>query len=364
MNRKPRVAVIGLKGLPAYGGAAAVGENIVDRLKSQYDFTVLSVSSHTSLKSGNKLGFYQKVFKRIPNRRLNTLFYYIQSAIYVIFNKFDLVHLHHRDAAFLIPLIKWKQPVLLTTHGIFSINDEWKKFHFYFKFQERYFVKKASYITCVSKNEKRLFKTKLGIDVHYIPNGINKFKHDNLINTIRSNYILFAAGRIIYLKGCDLFLKALRKMNYQGKVVIAGNIDIDNTVKNEILNLSDGLDCVFVGLVKDRKEMNSIIQNSSLFVFPSRRETMSMMLLEVASLKIPLIVSDIIQNKDIFDDKEVIYFKSEDVDDLADKIQFALENINNLHNYTDSAYEKLISQYDWDRIAFEYSKVYNKLIKP
>ena len=29
---KPRIAVIGLKGLPAFGGAAAVGENIINQL--------------------------------------------------------------------------------------------------------------------------------------------------------------------------------------------------------------------------------------------------------------------------------------------------------------------------------------------
>ena len=43
-----KIAVIGLKGLPAFGGAAAVGESLINKLKNEYNFTVLSTASHTS----------------------------------------------------------------------------------------------------------------------------------------------------------------------------------------------------------------------------------------------------------------------------------------------------------------------------
>ena len=41
---KPKIAVIGLKGLPAFGGAATVGENIINQLKDNYQFFVYSTS--------------------------------------------------------------------------------------------------------------------------------------------------------------------------------------------------------------------------------------------------------------------------------------------------------------------------------
>jgi hypothetical protein len=81
MNKKnPRIAVIGLKGLPAFGGAAAVGENIIEQLKDKYDFTVYSVSSHTDLKTGEYNGYKQIVFKKIPFKRFNTLLLYFISS--------------------------------------------------------------------------------------------------------------------------------------------------------------------------------------------------------------------------------------------------------------------------------------------
>lgn len=363
MKNKPKIAVIGLKGLPAFGGAAAVGENIIENLKNEYNFTVLSVSSHTAKKTGNLNGYYQKVFGKIPLRRINTLIYYIRSAIYVLLHDFDLVHLHHRDAAFLTILLKWKQPVILTTHGIFSINDEWKKYHFYFKIQEKLFVKRATYITCVSQNEKRLFKKNLNLDVHYIPNGINPITIElgGKINDKKT--ILFAAGRIIFLKGSDILLKALKEISFDGKVIIVGNLDIDTKLKNEILSMAVGLNCEFTGLIKERHILNSFIRNADVFVFPSRRETMSMMLLEVAALKTPLIASDIIQNKDVFSEDELLYFKSEDVSDLSEKIKWALSHLDEMTKKSDRAYSKLMNQYSWQNIAQEYSRVYQRFLK-
>ncbi len=46
--KKKKIAVIGLKGLPAFGGTANGGENIIEQLSDKYDFTVYSILSHTS----------------------------------------------------------------------------------------------------------------------------------------------------------------------------------------------------------------------------------------------------------------------------------------------------------------------------
>ena len=90
MSKNKKIAVIGLKGLPAYGGAAAVGENIIDKLKDDYEFTVYSISSHTNAKSGNYNNICKQIiFRSLPLKKINTLFYYIRSAIHVLFSNYD-----------------------------------------------------------------------------------------------------------------------------------------------------------------------------------------------------------------------------------------------------------------------------------
>ena len=104
--KKKKIAVIGLKGLPAFGGAATVGENIIEQLKDKYDFTVYATSSHTDFKTGVYNGYKQIVFKKIQIKKLNILYYYLSSLFHILFNEYDIIHLHHRTAAFTLLFFK------------------------------------------------------------------------------------------------------------------------------------------------------------------------------------------------------------------------------------------------------------------
>lgn len=362
-NRKPRIAVIGLKGLPAFGGAATVGENIIEQLKDKYDFTVYSTSSHTELSTGiyNNI-CYQKVFKALPFKKFNSLYYYIVSAFHaVLFGKYDLVHLHHRDAAFIIPFLKIRYKVVLTIHGFGSVNlsDKWNKFRWYFRLQELLFVRKADIFTTMSKEQKRIIEDKIKRPVEYIPNGINLISMEKE----EKDYILFVAGRIVSFKGCHVFLKALHKINYTGKVLIVGNLDKNSEYGKLIIDLSIGLNVIFLGLIKDKTELFRYYNNAKLFVFPSQIEAMSMVLLEVASFRTPIIASRIPGNTQVFKEEEVEFFTVNDANDLAEKIDLALNNFNIMIEKCKKAYEKIKKKYTWDKISKEYSSIFDSLLK-
>ena len=360
---KPKIAVIGLKGLPAYGGAATVGENIIDQLQNEFDFTVYSISSHTDLKSGKYKGYFQLVFRKLPFKKINTLYYYLISAFHVLFfGKYKLVHLHHRDAAFIIPLLKLRCKVVVTTHGSFVIREKWKSFEWFFSLNEHVFVKKANAVTCVSMNEKRLYKEKLNLDVRYIPNGFNPFSEKKLVKIEESNYLFFGAGRIIKSKGLEVLIEALKLLNFKGELLVAGDLDQTPEYKMEILKMAEGLNVKFLGLIKDKDVLLSYIHHSRLFVFPSSVEAMSMMLLEGASVKAPIVCSDIQENLDIFNDTEVLFFQTNNSVDLSEKIEFAFNHEKEMKEKVENAYQRLISNHDWKKIALEYADVYNNLL--
>ena len=131
---KKKIAVIGLKGVPAYVGAGTVGENIIDQLKHKFDFYVYATSSHTKHKSGNLNGYYQKVFRAIPFKKLNAFWYYLISALHARFKgEYDLIHIHNSFAAFTIGILKNKYPVVLTTHGGFNVVDKWTKYAWFWE---------------------------------------------------------------------------------------------------------------------------------------------------------------------------------------------------------------------------------------
>nr|MBP8994606.1 glycosyltransferase family 4 protein [Bacteroidales bacterium] len=320
---------------------------------------------HTNLKTGYYNGFKQIVFKKLPFKRLNTLYYYVISTFHaIIFSKYDLIHLHHRDAAFITIILKIKYPVIITTHGGFSVTDKWKKFEWFFKINERWFVKEANIVTCVSKAEQRNYK-KIGLNTIYIPNGINVYSiTDDFNQTINKKpYLFFGAGRIIPSKGLHILLQALHLLKYTGLLIIAGELEQIEDYKNEIFSLSNDLNVKFKGLIKEKKELLTTIHNSELFIFPSSLEAMSMMLLEAASVRTPIICTDITENKDIFNEEEVLFFKTNDMVDLAQKIDYALNNIDEMKLRAERALKKLQREYNWENISKDYSNLYNSLIK-
>jgi glycosyltransferase involved in cell wall biosynthesis len=197
--------------------------------------------------------------------------------------------------------------------------------------------------------------------VIHIPNGIS------ISTFIRqsSNAIIlvFAAGRILPSKGCHVFLQSLNLLTFRGQVKVIGDYNQMPQYKNELLALSNALNVVFIGLVKDRNELYKNLCVATLFVYPSKIESMSMMLLEVASLKIPIICSDIQENKDIFDASEVLFFKTDDVLDLSQKITWALNHIDKMNRMAERAFKKVSIHFNWNTIAYKYDSIYSQFIK-
>ena len=367
-NKKLKIAVIGLKGLPPFGGAANVGERLINQLKNKYDFTVLSVASHTDKKNTKYNGVKQIVFSNYGKGGINTLLYYLRSLLHVWFNNYDIIHLHHAESGFITPLLKLKSKVVVSFHGVFRGEDpKFSKLqNRFFRFSEKLNVFNADYVVSVSKPDKEYIKKKYGMDISYIPNGIDKLFFENKLDSIvekTNNYIFFAAGRIYKIKGLHLLIEALQMIENKEKLYVAGDLDQVREYANSIKKKAFGLDIKYLGLIKDKKKLNATIKHAKFFVFPSLTEAMSMMLLEVASMKTPLIVSDIDANKAVFDSNEVLFFKTENSKSLAEKIEFANRNPKKMEEMANNAYNKLISKYTWETIALQYDNIFNSIMK-
>lgn len=361
---KKRIAVFGVKGLPAFGGAARANENIINLLKDSFDYTVYSVSTHTD-KRGAYDGYKQIVFKGMKGKRLNTLFYYIKSLLHALFmGNYDIVQINHLSSGFLIPFLRLRFKVVATARGIIPKDDnKWnsidKKI---FDMSSFFFFKFSNVVVSVSKPHIAVFKKYTSNEILYIPNGIHtKGNIDETSPSHKEDYLLFAANRIISLKGCHVFLAALNKLNYRGKIIIIGDLSHTPKYVDELMKIGHNLNTEYTGLIKDKEKLFDYIQKARFFIFPSFNEGMSNMLLEVASLKTPVICSNIPENVAVFDASEVEFFKVGDVDSLADRIKYSLDNVRELNQKALNAYIKLNKMYSWEIIAEEYKKIYEAL---
>ena len=82
------------------------------------------------------------------------------------------------------------------------------------------------------------------------------------------------------------------------------------------------------------------------------------MLLEVASTGTPILASDIPENEQVFTAEEVLFFESENVDNLANRLEWVSGNMATFKAIGLRAKEKVISNYRWDKIVGEYKRLY------
>ncbi|HTR32129.1 MAG TPA: glycosyltransferase family 4 protein [Puia sp.] len=362
MPRKKRIAIIGLKGLPPFGGAANVGDNIIEQLAATYDFTIYATASHTHHK-GDYKGAHQIVFRKFPVKQLNILYYYIASAFHAVFTRrYDVIHLHQMDGAFILLLLRLRYKVVATSHGLTYHAGKWSKWsHPYFKLNEWFQARLSSHLTVVSRSLVPHYeKIVAGKHITYIPNGVTPVAPSSLTST-GGSYILFAAGRILPIKGLHFLLSALHKCNYKGKLIVLGDHSQLKDYSREVFRLAAGLDVEFKGLIKEKPLLNTWIAGARFFVFPSTHEAMSMMLLEVASFQTPVLCSDIIQNTDIFDRDEMLFFRSGSDTDLAEKMAWALDHPNEMQTFAAKAYRSLMEKYHWAVIARQYADIFENL---
>lgn len=174
MNKK-KIAVFGVKGFPAFGGASRANENVVDLLKDKYDYTIYSVSTHTN-KVGNYNGYYQKVFKGVKGKRLNILLYSVKSVFHALFfGDYDLVQVNHTSSGFIVPILRLRYKVVSTARGIIPKDDnKWNKLDkLLFDISAYLFFRFSNVSISVSEPHIVLFRKYTAKEIEYIPNGIH-----------------------------------------------------------------------------------------------------------------------------------------------------------------------------------------------
>ncbi len=356
-----KVGVIGVKGLPAIGGTAYVGQNLIAQLKEHYDFTVYALKDRIPEDSRWEDG-RQIAFDNFFIKKLNVFVYYLKCLMHALFvKKYDLIHLHQIDGAFILPVLRLKYKVIATHHGKTYEVEKWSRsIQRFFLFNEKLLVRSANVVTAVSEPLSDYLNGSYGAGVQFIPNGINIEQHTEPMP--QSDYLFFAAARIIPLKGLHILLEAMHRGNYQGKLIVAGDLNQMPDYTEEIRQAANDLNVEFIGLVKDKSQLMAYLRNSSAFIFPSFNEAMSMMLLEAASVNARIICSDIDANKAVFTDEEVSFFKVGDADSLALKLELLNDATQDLDRKAQKAYSKLKALYSWQNIAERYKKHYEELI--
>ncbi len=367
-----KLVLFGVKYMPSRGGTSRVAENMISQLRDKYSITIYCYDTVLRKQvSGIKVNWVKCLLPGAPGAFL----FYLVSSIKILFGpKVDLVHAHKTDCALFIPLLRLRFKVIATSHEAPYRRDKWNFFmKVYFRLAERIFIYSSNMRTCVSEPLTKYYQKKYHRVVKFIPNGIscnyNGQDYRTELSYLLPNsasldkpYVIFSARRLMSTKGCHTMIEALKRINYRGQVFITGELESSEKYVETLKKISGSLNIFFLGFVEPLPILLELIKGSEIFIFPSEVEGMSIMLLEVASIGKATVASDIPENTQVFDDTEVVYFENKSAEDLAIKLRFALDNPDTVRSMAEKAKNKVLTIHSWERIAEQYSQVYQSLL--
>jgi len=268
--------------------------------------------------------------------------------------KYDIVHAHNIPSA--IPMRTARGKRILTIHGVYSkyIKLTHSSFTTYIsKLLEKRALKWADAVTAVSKSASEYYRT-LGVDVHYIPNAIDLADIPSSGKKLYDPQVVFA-GRLSREKGVDVLIDAFKEIS-DAHLIIIGKGPEEKILKKKAEKYSN---IHFLGFLPSREEVLKYILGSDLFVLPSRAEGLPTVILEAMACRVPVVATAVDGNLEVIEhEKSGLLVPPEDSLMLRDAIRRVLEDKELAKRLVENAYNKILTEYNWDVVFEKYHKLY------
>lgn len=344
-----------------------------------------TISESQSIKTGNVTNISIPCKHQSLLLKMFTLYRKSQSLLKRLdsLHSFDLFHGH---GGYVAPIIsyKTKSPKILTLHNTFEYDHylesdyiekkdvpgflKRKLFYpsFLLNYYRNWYYQSVDHIISVTQHNVNVTSSNFGLSEKkftVIPNGFDMSEISQLPNSSPKNQILYF-GRLEPHKGVQVLIKAYSLIHekYPDTVLgIAGDGEyLPYLVKLvEQHGISDKV--VFYGRL-NRGPLFKEIQSSLFVVIPSFYEGIPIALFETASIGKPIIVSDLPGVREILSEESCLFFRSGDSDELASKLVWMLDNPVKAKTLELSANKEVKTKYNWNNIAINTLKVYEKTI--
>jgi glycosyltransferase involved in cell wall biosynthesis len=266
---------------------------------------------------------------------------------------------------------KYKKPYIISPRGhlYFDVLKKkfWKKLPYYYIFLKRYlnraFIHYTTYDEALNCHSFLKLKSKYFV----VPNGIelNEFQKIKKLENKDKKIILFL-GRINWKKGLDILISAYAKILKERNdlhLLIVGN-DEDGyieRVKRWIKNYGIIKDVTFTGILTGEEKLK-VYSKSDIFVLPSYSENFGMSVIEAMACGIPVIISEKVGlSNEIRKNKAGLVVETNE-ESLYKGIKTLLDNENLRKECVENA-NKLVENYDINKVAEKMIEIYEKIVK-
>ena len=278
----------------------------------------------------------------------------------------DVVHIHAIGPSLLTPLARLMGfKTVITNHGPDYERAKWgwaaRKM---LLLGEKLGCKWANEVIVISQVIAEIVKKHSGSGSNLIFNGVDipEISSDTAylrsMNINPGGYIL-AVARLVPEKGLHDLMHAFRSIHGYTQMVVVGDADHEADYSRKLKSEAEqDPRIILTGYITGDK-LNQTYSHARLFVLPSYHEGLPISLLEAMIYGLTVLASDIPANKQI-GLPERCYFRLGDIQDLSDKMQTLLGSP--LSGPEIEIIQSIIHEkYNWDKIADQTIKVYNKI---
>jgi glycosyltransferase involved in cell wall biosynthesis len=362
-----RIAFIGGRGVgSAYSGIERYYEEIGSRLAARGHRVLIYCRSYFSPKGRTYRGMEIRRLPTLRSKHLETFLHSFLATLDVCLRPIDVVQFHALGSSPFawVPRLFGKRTVV-SVRGLDWQRAKWGLVaRAYLQIAERTAVYCPNRTVVVSRVLRDHFQRRFGREIVFIPNGVGEVHPPagdwiSKWNLEPRRYLLYA-GRLSPEKGLETLIEAHRGLAQSCRLVIAGGSSYSEEYIARLRALA-GPEVVFTGF-QTGPTLEALFGNALTFVLPSHMEGLSVALLEAMSYGLPVVASDIPENRELVAECGGFLFELGNARDLGRVLRDLIDHPEEAVGAGREIRQKVRARFDWDRIAAQTERFFQDLV--
>lgn len=366
---RPRVAVTGLRGLPAtWGGVERQCEELYSRLAAKgFDITIYARAGYVPKDVTAYRGMRVKVLPTLSGKHSEALAHTFLALLHIGASRYDIVHIYSQGPFLLSPITRLLNPraALFFTCG--GLDWQRKKWSFAaqaaIRLGEWFSARLASRVVVVSKALAEYYRQRYGVEAACIVNGVDipaptPMKSAPDLGLKPGGYFLFV-GRLVAEKRIQDLMEALRLIDTPLKLVIAGGSAGDAPYEAKLRGLAQADSRIVMAGYCFEEKLAALYSNALAYVTASELEGLPLSLLEAMSHALPCLASDIAPHKEVLEGIPGSLFHTSDPQALARSLQEIMAMSPQARRELGArCLDRVRHDYSWDQAADQLGELY------
>ena len=358
-----RIAMLGVKAVPAIGGIAHYAEELGARLVQRgHEVTVYCRPHFLQDEAEVYRGMRRVVTRGLRGKHLDAISHTLTAALHALKEGFDIIHIHGSAPGVIAPLLRLRRGprIVVTIHGLDWRGSKWGGP----AAQLMYLAARtgacgAHEVAVVSRAAGDEYRRRVGREPVFVPTGVVL---PELMPAVQIRDLgltpggyLFCAARLVPEKGVHYLVDAFSELGTGMKLVVAGDCPYEDAyVKRLRAAASDRI--IFAGYVRGRL-LAELYSNAYLYVQPSEMEGLPIAVLEALSYGRYVLASDIPQNCEALGPCGGT-FRSKNVRDLRRKLGDLLVQPELVEQQSERTRSFIRRERNWDVTTLGYEQLY------